>query len=515
MIVIPDAILKQLYTRNSLRLTANGLEFALKNRLADATVSGIARLHINGESIPLDEIMVGTGSKDYAADQVSAETPLPFALRQVLLVHVPYQPAEQSVQLEFEVITDPFGTLNISVVDEIASETHEAEDRIPRNEQNDYTADIISKRQKFAQKFTNTTFKTVTTHGINPQTAQGNIEHFIGAAQVPIGLAGPLKVNGEHAKGEFLIPLATTEGTLVASYSRGIKALNASGGPLVTISEDVMQRAPVFVFANAREARDFIRWIKHQILPIRAAAEATSSIAQLQYIDSFHANKFAYLRFNFTTGDAAGQNMVNKATFAACEWILSEYQSAEIQNFYLESNFATDKKASQINTLRTRGKRVTAEIAIPRHIVTEQLHTTPERMIAHYNVANVGALMSGANNNGLHAANGLAAIFIATGQDVANVAECSTGLTYAEMLPNGDLYMSVTLPSLIVATYGGGTSLATQRECLEMLGCYGAGRVQKFAEIVGALILAGDLSLAAAISSADWVSSHERLGRNR
>ena len=133
----------------------------------------------------------------------------------------------------------------------------------------------------------------------------------------------------------------------------------------------------------------------------------------------------------------------------------------------------------------------------------------------HAGIANVGAILSGANNNGLHSANGITAMFIATGQDVANVAESSTGLTFAEVDEDGSLYMSVTLPSLIVATYGGGTNLATQRECLEMMGCYGTGRVRKFAEIVGALVIAGDLSLAAAISSADWVSSHERLGRNR
>lgn len=516
MMVIPDVILKQLYTRKSLQRTVNGIQFALKNRLADASVCGIGRLEIDGCAVALNRVMVESGGGSCSADTISAESPLHFPLRHTLLVHVPHQsePTADTIQIEIEVITEPFGSLNISVTDELSQGSINNR-RIPRNEQNDYTQNIIAQRQQYIEQYTNTTLNHLTHYSLDPQTARGNIEHFVGTAQVPVGIVGPIKVNGEHAQGEFLVPLAATEGTLVASYSRGIKALNAAGGPLITISDDVMQRAPVFVFANAREARDFIRWIEHQIVPIRAAAEVTSSIAQLQYIDSFHANKFAYLRFNFTTGDAAGQNMVNKATFAACQWILEEYHSAEIKNFYLESNFATDKKASQINTLRTRGKRVTAEITIPRHILTEQLHTTPKKLVTHYGIANVGALMSGANNNGLHAANGLAAVFIATGQDVANVAESSAGLTYAEIEEDGSLYMSVTLPSLIVATYGGGTNLATQRECLEMMGCYGSGKVRKFAEIVSALILAGDLSLAAAISSADWVSSHERLGRNR
>jgi hydroxymethylglutaryl-CoA reductase (NADPH) len=130
-------------------------------------------------------------------------------------------------------------------------------------------------------------------------------------------------------------------------------------------------------------------------------------------------------------------------------------------------------------------------------------------------VANVGALLSGAANNGAHGANGIAALFIATGQDAANVAESHAGITYTQLLADGDYYWSVTIPSLIVATYGGGTGLATQRECLEMLGCYGAGKVAKFAEIVAAVVLAGDISLSAAVLHGDWVSSHDALGRNR
>jgi hydroxymethylglutaryl-CoA reductase (NADPH) len=246
---------------------------------------------------------------------------------------------------------------------------------------------------------------------------------------------------------------------------------------------------------------------------IREEAEATSSVAKLQYIDPYLASKFAYLRFNFSTGDAAGQNMVGRATFAACGWILDNYPA--IRHFYLESNLATDKKASQINLMHTRGKRVTAEAVIKRNALIEQMRVEPESLFYHFNVANVGAILSGANNNGAHSANAITAIFIATGQDVANVAESSAGILYAEMTPEKDLYISITIPSLIVATYGGGTSLATQRECLELLGCVGKGKVHKLAEIVAGVVLAGEISLASAISSSDWVSSHERYGRNR
>jgi len=274
-----------------------------------------------------------------------------------------------------------------------------------------------------------------------------------------------------------------------------------------------MQRAPVFVFASAREARDFRDWVQEHLAEIRREAEATSRVARLQDIDTYLANKFAFLRFNYTTGDAAGQNMVGRATFAACSWIVEHYP--DVRGFYLESNFATDKKASHVNVMRTRGKRVTAEAVIPRAILKEHLRVEPESLVYHWGVANVGAFMSGANNNGLHSPNAITAMFIATGQDVANVAEGSAAVVYTEVTPDGGLYLSITIPSLIVATHGGGTGLATQRECLEVLGCTGKGTVNRLAEIVAVVVLAGELSLASAISSLEWVSAHERYGRHR
>lgn len=310
-----------------------------------------------------------------------------------------------------------------------------------------------------------------------------------------------------------MIPMATAEGTLVASYNRGMKLLNLSGGVKCSVVGDAMQRAPVFVFEDARQARDFVKWVQENFKKIKEEAEATSTVAKLDNIDPYLASKFAYLRFNFTTGDAAGQNMVGRATFAACSWILDHYKG--VVRFYLESNFATDKKASQINIMRTRGKRVTAEAVVKRDVLIQQMRVEPESLAYHANVANVGSILSGANNNGLHSANAITAVFIATGQDVANVAESSAGIIYTELTPEKDLYISITIPSLIVATYGGGTGLATQRECLGLLGCDGKGKVNKFAEIVAGAVLAGELSLASAISSLDWVSSHEQYGRNR
>jgi hydroxymethylglutaryl-CoA reductase (NADPH) len=376
-----------------------------------------------------------------------------------------------------------------------------------------YGPEMIAQRQRFVEQFAGVTLRHVPAYSFDPTITRGNIENFTGVAQVPIGFAGPLRVNGEHARGDFLIPLATTEGTLVASYSRGMKVLNLAGGVTATVSADCMQRAPVFVFDSARDVRAFQQWIDGHIPEIRATAESTSRVAKLLFIDQYVSNKFAYLRFNFSTGDAAGQNMVGRATFAASQWILAH--APGVRRFFLESNFATDKKSSHINVMRTRGKRVTAEAVLPRALLREQLRVEPEMLQYHSGVANVGAFLSGANNNGLHSTNAITAMFIATGQDVANVAEGSAAIIYTEITPGGDLYLSITIPSLIVATHGGGTGLATQRECLEVLGCWGKGKVNKLAEIVASVVLAGELSLAAAISSLEWVSAHERYGRKR
>ncbi len=187
----------------------------------------------------------------------------------------------------------------------------------------------------------------------------------------------------------------------------------------------------------------------------------------------------------------------------------------EIDNFYLESNFATDKKSSQVNMLHTRGKRVVAEATLPAALVEEHMHADTRRLFRARQVSTLGGFMSGVNNNGAHSANGITAIFIATGQDVANVAESSAAFAFAELLENGDYYYSITIPSLIVATYGGGTGLATQRECLELLGCYGKGGVMKLAEIVAATVLCGELSLGSAIVAEEWVRAHDLFGRNR
>jgi hydroxymethylglutaryl-CoA reductase (NADPH) len=385
--------------------------------------------------------------------------------------------------------------------------------KIPRDPESDYTPGAAEARRAFLRGQTGVGLEHVSRYSFDPSVLPGNIEHFTGVAQVPIGVAGPLLVNGEYAQGEFYVPLATTEGTLVASYNRGMKTLYEAGGVTTTILDDAMQRAPAFVFGSAREARAFGAWLTEHRAQIKQAAEATTQTGRLRGIEQYSASRILFTRFDYTTGDAAGQNLTGKATAAACAWITSHYGG--ITDFYLESNFATDKKSSQVNILRTRGKRVAAEVTIPAALIEEHMHTSGGKLFRARQVSNLGGFMSGVNNNGLQSANGIAALFIATGQDAANVAESSAALSFSELLSNGDYYASITLPSLIVATYGGGTGLATQRECLELLGCYGTGKVLKLAEIVAATVLCGELSLGWAILAEEWVTAHDMLGRNR
>lgn len=385
--------------------------------------------------------------------------------------------------------------------------------KIPRSRDNDYTNEAAAARRRFIAEETGVQLEHVGSFSINPSQLPGNIEHFTGVAQVPLGIAGPLLVQGEHAQGEFFVPLATTEGTLVASYNRGMKLLRAAGGVRTTVCDDAMQRAPVFMFDSAREARDFGAWVQANIDAIRQQAESTTSVGRLRNIEQYAASRFLYLRFNYTTGDAAGQNMVTKATKVACDWILEQYPG--VRRHFLEANMATDKKASHMHLLHSRGKRVVAEAVLPDRLVREYMNTSVETLFRARLASHQGGFISGTTNNGAHSANAITAIFIATGQDVANVSESAAGLVYAEITPEGDYYYSITLPSLIVATFGGGTGLPTQRECLEMLGCYGKGKVLKFAEIVAATVLCGELSLGSAITAGEWVSSHETYGRNR
>jgi len=511
---ISPLIINKIYSIGSLKNVEDGVSFNIKNYMKDALITGVSGIAINGLEIPLEDVVIGNNGTRLKASEITSEKALPFPMGMDVQFHARAIALAKNIehQIAISCEVDPYGPLDLHATDSVI-ETRSTQKKIPCEKHNNYDMDVVRQRQDFVEEFSGAHLHHVKHHSFDPAVTKGNIENFTGVAQIPLGFAGPVRINGEHAKGDFLIPLCTSEGTLVASYNRGMKIINMCGGITVTVVEDQMQRAPVFVFDSAREARDFVVWVDEHMDEIRKHAESCSKVARLLHVERYMASKFVYLRFNYFTGDAAGQNMVSIGTFTACNWILS--LNDKVRHFYMDGNITTDKKASMINTLKTRGKRVVAEIVIPREILIQNMRTDPETLDHLCRVASIGSFMAGSSSTGLHSSNALAAIFMATGQDVANISESSTSMVYTEITKDGDLYASLTLPSLIVATYGGGTGLPTQKECLEVLGCHGQGKVLKFAEICCAVAMAGEISLAGAVSSLDWVTSHERFGKNR
>ncbi len=339
-----------------------------------------------------------------------------------------------------------------------------------------------------------------------------NIENYIGTVKVPVGLVGPLTVRGRCADGDFLVPLATTEATLVASYHRGAKLLALSGGCRARILGHGVGRVPGFVFASMDEAADFAEWVVTQGDAIRAAAERTSRHARLLRMRCIPEGRYAFLVLEFRTGDASGQNMVTIAAEAACDFIRSR-TPIRPQAVYVESNFSGDKKASGRVLQSVRGRKVSAEAIVPDGHLRQLLHTTAEEMARYGRMATVAASMSGSLGTQGHFANGLAALYLACGQDVACVAESALGHTLIERLPGGDLLCSVTLPGLMVGTVGGGTGLPGPAACLDILGLRGVGGADRLAEVAAALCLAGELSIIGAICAGEFTRAHQRMAR--
>jgi hydroxymethylglutaryl-CoA reductase (NADPH) len=343
---------------------------------------------------------------------------------------------------------------------------------------------------------------------------EGNIENFIGMAQVPMGLIGPLKVLGTVANGDYYVPLATSEGALVASYHRGAKACFMAGGVTSVCLVEGVQRSPVFKFEHLGDLGAFLMWTLQQMDKFKEITSENSRFAKLNDVKTNIEGNHITLTFDFKTGDASGQNMVTICTDAICQYILKN-TPIQPKLWFLESNYSGDKKATALSFSNVRGKKVTSEVILPRQIVTDILKTTPELITEYWRSSTIGIIQSGAIGAQGHYANGLTALFIATGQDAACVAEAATGITRMEITSEGDLYACVTLPNLIVGTVGGGTSLPTQRECLEIMDCYGEGKAQKFAEICGAVVLCGELSIAAALSAGHFSMAHQKFGRKK
>ncbi|ALU11404.1 3-hydroxy-3-methylglutaryl-CoA reductase [Ignicoccus islandicus DSM 13165] len=343
-----------------------------------------------------------------------------------------------------------------------------------------------------------------------------NIENPIGAVQIPLGVAGPLKVNGDYAKGEFFIPLATHEGALVASINRGCKAVTESGGARAKVIKDGMARAPVFVAPNIEKAYQLVQWVREHFDEIKREAESTTSHGKLKEIQPFVMGNNVWLRFVYFTGDAMGMNMATIATEKACDYIEREFGEAKC--LALSGNMCVDKKPAHLNVLCGRGKTVVAEAVIKEEVI-RRVFKADAQTIHEVNLRKnlLGSAYAGSLSFNAHFANVIAAIFLATGQDAAQVVESPMGFTWTEVRGN-DLYISVTLPSLEVGTVGGGTRLPTQREALEILGVAGGGdppgtNALKFAEIVASAVLAGELNLLAALAAKELAKAHKALGR--
>lgn len=341
---------------------------------------------------------------------------------------------------------------------------------------------------------------------------RNNIENFIGTIKLPVGIAGPLRVRGLFAQGDFLVPLATTEAALVASYSRGAALITEAGGASAMLLNEGISRSPGFAFISFEELGRFVAWLLSVQDRVKQAAEQTTRYGKLIDLQICVEGNHVYLILVFTTGDAAGQNMATIATDAAVSWILAN-TPVKPRVAYVEANFSGDKKATAQSLQSVRGKKVTAEVSIPAKLVQRRLHTSAERMVDYGRFATVGGIMSGMVGTQGHYANGLAAMFIACGQDAACVAEAAVGNTRMELTAERDLYVSVTLPNLIMGTVGGGTKLPSQRSCLEIMGMAGAGHAQALAEVTAALCLAGEISIVGAISAGEFTRAHTRLAR--
>jgi hydroxymethylglutaryl-CoA reductase (NADPH) len=339
-----------------------------------------------------------------------------------------------------------------------------------------------------------------------------NIENFIGAVKVPLGVAGPLRVNGIYAQGDFYVPLATTEAALVASYSRGASVISEAGGATALLLREGVSRAPGFAFESLHGVGQFVAWAVGAVDEMRRVAEATTRHGKLRDMRVNIEGNHVYLIFDFDTGDAAGQNMVTIATQAIFAYI-GEHAPVKPTYGFLEANHSGDKKASLQSFLSGRGRSVTCECIVPAAIVERRLHTTPRMMANYWAMSAMGGVLSGTIGVQGHYANGLAAVYLACGQDVACVAESAVGVTRFEVTDDGGLYACVTLPNLIVGTVGGGTALPSQRACLDLLGLAGPGHANAFAEVCAALSLAGELSIVGALVAGHFASAHQKLAR--
>lgn len=380
-----------------------------------------------------------------------------------------------------------------------------------------YALHAVAARIAWVEQICGTKLEHLTHNGLKPESLAGNIENYIGAVQIPVGIAGPIRIKGLYIDGYVPVPVAATEGALVSSISRGAAVCNLAGGIDVHVSRQTMVRAPVFFCSDMAGAINLDHWIRSHLEEIRNQAESVSSVARLDQIRSHLFDNTLHVQFYYSTGDASGQNMTSACTFMACRWIKNQVDrdpAIGLESYMVEGNLSGDKKVNVQNFTLGRGIAATATCRIPGDLLQARLRVTPHQFVRCYQAGEVGALQSGMMGSNINFANIIAGVFSATGQDIASVHESAAGYFKARQ-QDDDLVVTAYLPSLVIGTVGGGTRLPAQQECLKIMGCYGNGKVFRLAEIIAAACLALDLSTGAAVMANEFVPSHEQFGRNR
>lgn len=401
------------------------------------------------------------------------------------------------------------------LIDEMAEQSRRLHE-VPAGIAADEAASI---RREALHRLTGVSLASIGDYTLDADRAAGfHCENFIGAAQVPIGVAGPLLVRGDYVDEGVWLPLATTEGALIASINRGCSAIRAAGGAVVSVEDVGMTRAPVFVTSGVRQTREFLAWVRDNEAAIREMAEGTSRYLQLVDVRPFAFGTTVFLRFRFRSGDAMGMNMAT----IACDRVVHQLIEAATGTrcVALSGNYCVDKKPASVNFQEGRGKRIHAEVVLGPEVLDKLKTDAASLLEVQYRKNLLGSIAAGSTGFNAHYANVLAAFFLATGQDPAHVVEGSIGVTCIEAHGDGGVIASVFMPDVPLAAVGGGTALGTQNEALRMIGVVpDPGRpgaaVMRLAEILGAAVLAGELSLMAAFTSQDLASAHERLARGR
>lgn len=383
-------------------------------------------------------------------------------------------------------------------------------DLIPKPKLSNSLETAAQLRREWLSKKTSADFTHIGHYSAKADTMVGNIENFIGMTQVPLGIAGPLQVNGQYANGMFYVPMATTEGALIYTYTHGMLLGALAGGISTSILKDETHLSPMFTFPRLKDAESFVDWIHQHVPEIKYQAESTTKYGKLERLEPQIFDRNVVVKFSYTTGDAMGLNMITFATEKACQFITTE---VKVDRYYLQSNFSSIKKPTFHNLSHGFGKKVVADILIPQSLIKRLFHISSKEIIDYYNSVTLTTTHAGMMGITGHTANAIASIFLACGQDVASTVDSSIGITNFELHHDDALYVSCSLPCLQVGTIGGGTALATQQECLRLLGCFGKGKSKKLAEIIAATALCGEIAICAKIAGGTFPQAHRKYGR--